>query len=207
MPRVFTQFNYSGFGESPRFVTDIGDGVKAGEAGPSLWDGRLNEDGDPEVYLGEAGLQVVISGDGSTGYTLSVSGWQAISEAPGDYYLTYTEGAENAVFGSATPPDYPGGVYGVLIGSVSDGVWQKRYVGKYQLPVPPGDADNLVLLWDVASGWWKKSPYKEVEEAVVQIRLNEETDPHRLEYKRGTVLAKDVDENWSTLLTPTGYND
>ncbi len=48
--------------------------------------------------------------------------------------------------------------------------------------------------------------YAEVEGAVVHIRLDDTSDPHKIQVKRGKVFAAEVDADWTDLVVPSAYD-
>lgn len=48
--------------------------------------------------------------------------------------------------------------------------------------------------------------YTERSNSIVDMQVSD-TDPKKVQIKRGTVLCKDVDASWSDLLTPSGFAD
>ena len=44
------------------------------------------------------------------------------------------------------------------------------------------------------------------EDSIVDIQISD-TDPKKIQIKRGTVLCKDVDSSWTDLLAPTDFAD
>lgn len=48
--------------------------------------------------------------------------------------------------------------------------------------------------------------YTERSNSIVDIQVSD-TDPKKIQVKRGTVLCKDVDASWSDLLTPSSFAD
>ena len=53
---------------------------------------------------------------------------------------------------------------------------------------------------EIPEGWIAR------ENSIVDIQVSD-TDPKKIQVKRGTVICKDVDSSWSDLLTPTDFAD